>query len=265
MGEGSAAIGRTVRAGIAGWAPGVRACWAALAAGAVLGLLPRVLPPGLGFLGLPLELAATTVAYGALYRTAFGGPAGWKGLRWGVQEWRLLAVQVLVTVILTIVAAVLAVLVAAVVVGVAKVNEPGLNITSVEAWRRALDGPGAVPVGLAPLLSMIVMIWLFLRLSLAPAATIDQDRIQVISAFGRSRGAVLILAAAGVVLAAPAIILAVAIGRFQAVMGFSEDVLVVEPLIAAAIFFFYLIPVWTAALVEVYRVQPAPAPGTLRT
>ncbi len=264
MGEGSAAIGRTVRAGIAGWAPGVRACWAALAAGAVLGLLPRALPPGLAFLGLLLELAATTLAYGSLYRMAFGGPGGFKGLRWGVEEWRLLAVQALVTVILSVVMAVLAVLVGAVVVGVAKSKAPGLDITSLDAWRDALGGVGAFVAGLPPLLSMAIMLWLFLRLSLAPAATIDLGRIQVLSAFGRTRGAVLVLAVAGAVLAAPALILVVAIGYLRAIAGFTEGALIPE-LVSIALVFFYLIPVWTAALVDLYRVQPAPTPGTLRT
>lgn len=262
MAEGSAAIGRTVRAGMAGWAPGLRTCWAALVAGAVLGLLPRA--PGLTLFSLPLELAATTVAYGALYRHAFDGPAGFKGLRWGAVEWRLLAVQILVTVILTVVMAVLLVLVGAVVVGVAKSNAPGLDITSLDAWRAALGGPGALAASLPPLLSMAIMVWLFLRLSLAPAATVDLDRIQVLSAFGRTRGVVLVLTAAGAVLAAPAVILVVLIGYLRAIAGFAEGTLVPE-LVSVALVFFYLIPVWTAALVDVYRVQPAPTPGTLRT
>ncbi|MBO9558517.1 MAG: hypothetical protein J7515_08010 [Caulobacter sp.] len=264
MSEGSATIGGTVRAGMAGWAPGVRTSWAALAAGAVLGLLPRALPPGLALLGLLLELAAATLAYGALYRHAFAGPLGWKGLRWGVEEWRLLAVQALVTIILTVVSAVLLVLVLAVVVGVAKVNQPDLDIISAGAWRAALNGPGAVPAGLVPLLSMVTIAWLFLRLSLAPAATVDLGKIQVLSAFGRTRGVVLVLAASGAVLAAPAIILVVAIGYLRAVAGFAEGALIPE-LVSVACVFFYLIPVWTAALIDVYRRQPAPPPGTLRT
>ena len=264
MGERSAAIGRTVRAGLGGWAPGLRSCWAALVVGAVLGLLPRALPPGLAFLALPLEFAATTLAYGALYRAAIRGPSGWNGLRWGAVEWRLLAVQALITVILTVVAAVLAVLVGAVVVGVAKSNAPGLDITSVDAWRAALGGPGALAASLPPLLSMAIMLWLFLRLSLAPAATVDLGRIQVLSAFGRTRGAAPVLAVAGAVLAAPAVILVVLIGYLRAVAGFAEGTLVPE-LVSVALVFFYLIPVWTAALVDVYRLQPAPTPGTLRT
>ena len=86
----------------------------------------------------------------------------------------------------------------------------------------------------------------------------------MLSAFGRSRGAVLVLAAAGAVLAAPAIILVVLIGYLRAIAGFAEGTLVPE-LVSVALVFFYLIPVWTAALIDVYRVQPAPPPGTLRT
>ena len=264
MSEGSSAIGRTVRAGLAGWTPGLRSCGAALAVGAGLGLVPRALPPGLGALGLPLELIAATLAYGALYRAAFAKSAGWKGLRWGADEWRLLAVQALIFVILTVVASVLAVLVGAVVVGVAKSSNPNLDIASLDAWRAAVHGPGAIPAGAPPLLSAAIMLWLFLRLSLAPAATVDLGRVQVLSAFGRSRGAVLTLAASGFVLAAPALILVVVIGYVRAVAGFAEGSLI-PALVSVALLFFYLIPVWTAALVDVYRRQPAPTPGTLRT
>jgi ABC-type dipeptide/oligopeptide/nickel transport system permease component len=75
---------------------------------------------------------------------------------------------------------------------------------------------------------------------------------------------VLVLAAAGAVLAAPAVILVLAVGYLRAVAGFSEGALIPE-LVSVALVFFYLIPTWTAALVEVYRTQPAPPPGTLRT
>lgn len=263
MSEGSAAIGRTVRAGLVGWAPAVRSCWAALLAGVALSLLPRALPPSLAFLGLPVEFVATTLAYGGLYRAAFARPPGWNGLRWGGEEWRLLAVQALVTVILTVVAAVLTVVVGAVVVGLAKASAPGLDITSLEAWRAALDGPGALVASLPPLLSMAIMVWLFLRLSLAPAATVELGRVQVLSAFGRTRGAVLTLAVAGAALAAPACVLVVAVGYLRARAGFAEGALVPQ-LVSVVLLFFYLVPVWTAALVEVYRRPPVSLPGNAR-
>jgi hypothetical protein len=83
MSEGSAAIGRTVRAGLAGWTPGVRTCGAALVAGAALSLLPRALPRDLAFLEPLVVFASIVLASGALYRAGLAGPGGWHGLRWG--------------------------------------------------------------------------------------------------------------------------------------------------------------------------------------
>ena len=265
MSEGSAAIGRTVRAGLAGWAPGMRTCGAALVAGAVLSLLPRALPPQIAFLSLVLELVAATLAYGALYRAAFDGPRGWNGLRWGREEWRLLAVQLLLVVIFTVIAAVMVVVIGAVAVGVARTNAPGFDNGSLEAWRAALSGPAAAPASLPPLLSAILLTWLFLRLTLAPAATIDHGRIQVLSAFRLTRGVTLTLFVTGLVLVVPAIILAVALGYVRALVGLSQTAPLAQ-LVSVGLLFFYLIPVWTAALVDVYRhqVQPASTPGTAK-
>ncbi len=82
-----------------------------------------------------------------------------------MQEWRLLAVQALVTLILTVVVAVLAVLVAAVVVGVAKnARGPGHHPRWTPGAAR-WTVPAPWPPGLPPLLSMAIMLWLFLRLS----------------------------------------------------------------------------------------------------
>jgi hypothetical protein len=265
MSEGSAAIGRTVRAGLAGWTPGMRTCGAALAAGALLSLLPRALPPEIAFLGLVVELAAATLAYGALYRAAFDGPRGWNGLRWGREEWRLLAVQLLITVVMTVVMAVLFVVIGGVALGVARSTSPGFDATSAEAWRTALSGPGAILAGLVPLASLALLAWVGLRLALAPAATVDHGRIQVLSAFALTRGATLTLFMAGLVLIAPAIILAVGLGYARVLVGLTRSAPLAQ-LVSVGLLFFYLIPVWTAALVDVYRhqVQPVATPGTAK-
>ena len=255
----SAAIGRTVRAGLAGWSPGVRGCGAALAVGAVISLLPRFLPPGLSFLNLALEFAGATLAYGAVYRAAFERPRGWNGLRWGREEWRLLAVQLLIAAVMAVVAAVLFVVIGGVALGVARSTSPGFDATSAEAWRQALSGPGAILAGLVPLASMALLAWIGLRLALAPAATVDRGRIQVLSAFPLTRGVVLTLLAAGLVLVVPAIILAAALGYARAVAGVSRGAPLAQ-LLGVGLLFFYLIPVWTAALVDVYRRQTSVAP-----
>ena len=259
MSEGSPAIGRTVRAGLAGWGPGVRGCGAALVAGAGLSLLPRALPPSLAFLSPAFEFVAATLAYGALYRAAFDGPRGWNGLRWGREEWRLLAVQLLIAVVMTVVAAVMFVVVGAVALGVARSAAPNFDATSLQAWRAALSGPGGILASLAPLASLALLAWIGLRLALAPAATVAARRIQVLSAFGLTRGAVLTLLLAGLVLAAPAVIVTAALGYLRAVAGLAEPSWLPE-LASLALLFFYLIPVWTSALVDVYRRRAPPTP-----
>ncbi|MBO9709765.1 MAG: hypothetical protein J7521_16300 [Caulobacter sp.] len=266
MSDGTAGIGRTIRAGLSGWAPGVRDAWAALVVGSLASLTPSLLSPGLSFLSLPIELAATTLAYGALYRLAFGGPKGVKGLRWGVAEWRLLATELLVTAVLTVLAAVLSVVVGAVAMGVARSAPAEFDTLSLEAFRGAMSGWGGMTASLVAIAAMLLMVWMFVRLALAPAATVALGRIQVLSAFPRTRGAVLLLVAVGVVLSAPACILVMVIGYLSAVAGL-PDVAPVSRLIGVVLVFFYLIPVWTAALVHVYRhhVPPTPAPGSVRS
>ncbi len=262
MGEAGAGIGRTVRAGLAGWAPAMRSCWAALVAGAGLVLASRLLPHGLAVLAPLVAFAAIVLASGAVYRAIFAGPGGWHGLRWGREEWWLSAVFLLSSVILAVVAAVLLVIIGAVAVGVARSNAPGFDNGSLDAWRAALSGPAAIPASLPPLLSAILLAWLFLRLSLAPAATIEAGGVRVLSAFGATRGVVARLAGAGLVLTAPAAILLILSDRARGVAGFSRVWPVLE-LIDVLLLFFYVIPVWTTALVDVHRRPPATTLGTL--
>ncbi len=263
MGERSAAIGRTVRAGLGGWAPAMRTAWAALAVGALLSLTPSLLP-GLAVLTPLFDLAGLILASGGVYRAAFGGLSGWRGLRLGREEGRLAIVFLLIGVILCTVAAVLLVIIGAVAVGVARSNAPAFDNGSLAAWRAALSGPGALPASIAPLLSFVLLIWLSLRLVLAPAATIDIGKVQVLSAFGCTRGGVLGLAVSSLLLLAPAAVLAVAVRGLAGVSlphpAFAAD------LAGAALVYFYIIPVWTAALVDVYRhrAPSVPPPGTVR-
>ena len=263
MSEGSAAIGRTVRAGLAGWALGVRACAAALVVAFALCLPP--LGPGLAVLGPLKTVLAVTLASGALYRAIFAGPSGWNGLRWGREEWRLLAVLALSAVILAVVGAVLLVVVGAVSLGVVRTAQPDLDTMSIDAWRGALSGPGGMLATLVSLLSIGLMAWLFLRLSLGPAATTGAGKVQVLSAFERTRGAVPSLAIAGLVLAAPALILGAVLDSALSLAGGPRSPFALR-LVNLALLFFYFIPVWTAALVDVYRhhVPPVRLPGSAR-
>ena len=90
MTDGSVTIGAALRAGLSDVASAARDCWAALAVAAVVSVWADVLPPGLKIIG---SLLPVVIAQGALFRRAFGRQAGLKGLRWGRDEWRLLAVE----------------------------------------------------------------------------------------------------------------------------------------------------------------------------
>ncbi|ALL12681.1 hypothetical protein [Caulobacter henricii] len=260
MTDGSVAIGATVRAGVAGLGPSVRACWGALLVAVVLSVVSRQLPPGLGLVALLGEIAAVALACGALYRNAFGRASGLAGLRWGQDEWRLLGVQALVGVFLFVVATVLLLVVGAIALGVARANAPGFDATSSQAWQDALagSGPGTLVAGAAPLVGLGLLIWLGLRLSLAAAASVDQSGVRVLSAFPLTRGASLQVFVAGLVLAAPIAGLMAVLNLLGRWTGPGLD----GGLAAfCAIFgYVYLAPVWTSALVHVYRQRQPAAP-----
>jgi hypothetical protein len=253
MTDGSVAISATVRAGVSGWGPSIRACWGALLAAVLISAVSQSLPLGARGLAIPLELAAVILAWGALYRRAFDRAPGLAGLRWGLDEWRLLGAQALIAVVFTVVAAVLATVVGAIALGVARANAPDFDATSAEAWRAALapSGPGAIVAGAAPLLGLALLVWLGARLSLAAPATVEQGGIRVLSAFPLSRGVVLPILSGGLVLAAPvAGLTAVSslIGRWA-----GPELKLPLAVLGAVFAYGYLAPVWTGALVYVYR------------
>ena len=253
MTDGSVAIGATVRAGLSGLGPSVRACWGALLAAVLISVVSSALPPALGGLALLFEIAAIVLVCGALYRRAFGKPAGLAGLGWGLDEWRLLGVQVLVAVFLFVVATVLILVVGAIALGVARANAPGFDATSSQAWRDALSGSGlgAIVAGAAPLVGLAVLIWLTVRLSLAGAATVDQSAVRVLSAYPLTRGVTLQVLAACMLLAAPVVLLvafASLLGRWA---GPGLDGALAA--LGAVFGYAYLAPAWTGARVHVYR------------
>lgn len=258
MMNGSVAIGATVRAGVASLGPSVRACWAALLTAVVISVLAWALPPALAGVAPLAQIIAVAVACGALYRHAFGKSAGLAGLRWGSDEWRLLGVQALIAVLLLVVAAVLILVVGAIALGVARANAPGFDATSSQAWRDALAGSGlgTIVAGAAPLLGLAVLIWLGARLSLSAAASVEQSGVRVLSAFPLTRGVTVQVLAAGLVLTAPvAALLAVSslVGRWA---GPGLDGVLTA--LGAIFGYVYLAPVWTGALVHVYRRRHGP-------
>lgn len=253
MTDGSVAIGATVRAGLSGLTSTLRACWLAFSVAAAIGLVGRLLPAGLDFLAGPVELVALCVAGGAVYRRAFARVDGLAGLRWGVEEWRLLAAQLLKSVIFLVVLSVLALVVASVALGVARTSLPGFDATTPEGWRAALaaSGVGTFVVGLVPLVSLAILLWLTARLSLAGPATVEQGGVRVLSSFSLTKGIAPQLLAAGFILALPLILLGAALSLLGTWVGPALDL--PRAVLSAFTTYFYLAPAWGLALADVYR------------
>jgi hypothetical protein len=105
--------------------------------------------------------------------------------------------------------------------------------------------------GAAPLISLALLVWLAARLSLAAPASVDQAKVRVLSVFPLTKGVTLQVVAAGVVLAAPVVVLILLSGLVGRWAGPGVNGLLA--LLGAAFLYLYLAPVWTGALVHVYR------------
>jgi hypothetical protein len=245
----SVAIGETIRAGFAAVRPSLSRCWAALAAGLGLSIAGALLNRGLPT-SLLLALLGSTLVCGALYRQAFGRKPGWHGLRWGADEGRVLASHLLVLAIMSIVGVVLLLVVSSVTLGVARANDPKFDVTSLEALRGAVSGPGEIIVASVPLLCLVLLGWLAMRLALASAASVEQAQVRALSAFPLTRGLILPLAGSLLVLMTPLVLAAMVAGALSATAGFA--LVGVDILVSAAVYF-YFVPAWVGALVHVYR------------
>ncbi|HJV40336.1 hypothetical protein [Caulobacter sp.] len=245
MTDGSASVGGALRAGLAEWRPALDACWAALAVAAVLAMVAGWLPAGVGPLA---ALAAGVIAQGALFRRVFARSPGFKGLRWGSDEWRLLGAHLLALGLVVLIGSILLVVIGAVVLGVARASAPGLDIGSAQAWKDAVAhaGPAGFVVGLAPLAGLAILVWLSLRLSLTAPATVAQGGVRVLSAFPLTKGRVPVLLAVSLVLAAPAVLVGLVLGAASPRGPGAAAV-------AAAIAYFVLAPVWAGAIAHIYR------------
>lgn len=163
------------------------------------------------------DVIALTLAYGALMRLALDdlhaddpeyrpGPAG---LQWSGIETRVLgsvALLALLAALMTI-AAVFAVVLATIVVAAVTGAAPKGGAT--------LAGPSLIAFWGVLAAAMAVVVWAFVRLSLAMPATVDRKQVQVFSNWPMTRGRALPLFIALAVVTLPTIILSVAARMVQ--------------------------------------------------
>lgn len=243
MADHSASVRGLLMAGLSSLRPALATCWAALLTSAALTVAADVLPAAAGLFA---GLAAVVIAQGALFRHAFGLASGFKGLRWGRDEWRLLGAHLMVLGLFLLIGSILLVVVGAIALGVARVSAPQLDDGSAAAWREAFAnaGPAGWVAGLAPLAALAILIWLGLRLALTAPATVAQSGVRVLSAFPLTKGKVPPLFVAAGAFAAPVVV--------AAMLGVSPASRLGAATLAA-ITYFFLAPAWSGALAHLYR------------
>jgi hypothetical protein len=156
-------------------------------------------------------IAAAVIVEGGLYRTALGrGRPGPAGFQWGGVEWRLSAVWGLTMSFLGVLALLGFVVILAFAFAVASAGH-GFVVALPATWSRAVDGRARAVVAVVGALVLAGMIWALARVSLAPAATVAKNRIQVLASWPTTRGLVWSLIAGRLILGAAPIGCAVAI------------------------------------------------------
>jgi hypothetical protein len=196
-------VGEAVGFMATAWA---RAWGAMVLAGGLFGALwaGGMLTPGSPWRwgSLILVLGAVTIALGALYRLALRqetpGPAG---LQWRRAEWRLSAVLVLSLVFLSILGLLAFVVILSFAFAVASAGH-GFVTALPMTWGAAVDGRGRAVMTVVWALVLSGMGWAALRLSLAPATSVARERVQVLASWPITRGLVLPILAAQILLGA---------------------------------------------------------------
>lgn len=215
---------------------------------------------GLGLYGL-----GALMAQGSLYRLALDGaePAsrnGPLGFQWRGLETRLLAVTLLTLFLLAVVAFVAAFVLAALLIGFVG-GETAATATSPEALRASLTGVGDFLFNAAAVTMVLVMVAIGTRLALAAPATAAEGRVRFLSSAGLTRGLVLRILAATVVINLPVFVLQALAAVFGGLTHSPANGAVAQMIVSVIAVFFY-VPISVGMLSHIYRRLAAGAAGT---
>ncbi len=211
----------------------------------VLAGLAAAVEPILGWPPLWLSLSGlvqvvlSVIAYGALFRLALAsahpddktfaiGPAG---LQWSMVEWRLLGALALTVffAFLVLIFLVFAAFLAAIVVYAMEGAKP-----TTPAGFFASTG-GITLIGIL-VLGAIPLVWALVRLSLAMPATVDRGRVQVFATWDLTKGHVLAILIAAVIVGLPVLVLGMAasFAKQSGLDGVATGLRLVTALVAGA-------------------------------
>ena len=140
--------------------------------------------------GLGLSAIVVLLVEGGLYRLALGrGVTGLAGLGWVRADWRLGAVWGLAAVFLFVLALLAFVVLLSFAFAVASSGR-GFVVALPMTWGGAVDGRGRMVVEAVGALCLSGLVWAGTRVSLGSAATIDTDRVMMLSSWPDTRGRV---------------------------------------------------------------------------
>jgi len=160
------------------------------AAGAYAGNIPMMI------VGVAAQAVTLPVLYGAIFRLAFAdrhaGDAaftpGPSGLQWRAMEWRLLASSLLLGVFLAIILMLALVLAGGVAIGILMNKGIMTPPQTPEAFAAALGPTGQLAVTVIALAGVMALLFFFIRLRLAVAATADSGKIVVLKSWPLTKG-----------------------------------------------------------------------------
>ncbi|ATQ42481.1 hypothetical protein [Caulobacter mirabilis] len=191
---------------------------------------------------LLFSVAVGVIAQGALLRLALKldglGPAG---LQWRGLETRLLGLTLLTALLFAVVVLVLIIVILCVVLGLSMAGG-GRAIVDDADWIASLGAPGAIALVVISLGGAAFIMWLSLRLSLAPAATAVAGRIQLLNTFDLTKGRVWPILGAFIIVGLPIFAIAFvggalsAMGEGAAPGGAALAVAVVSGLLTAFVY-----------------------------
>lgn len=224
--------------------------------GLVVLLTAKALP--LVAIGFAVYVLAGLMAQGALYRISLADAGaespdhnGPFGLQWRALEGRLVIVGLLATVFLGIVVVVAVFMVSALLVGLVGVQET-TAATTPEMLLASLTPTGAFLFNAAALIAVAGLLALNARLSMAVPATAAENRVRFLSSLRLTRGALLRILAATIVINLPIIIMQSLAGLFGKAMH-GPDAVALTQLVVGIVSTFFYVPISVGMTSYIYR------------
>ena len=224
--------------------------------GLVVLLTAKTLP--LLVAGLAVYVLAGLAAQAALYRISLAGTGaeppernGPFGLQWRMMETRFVVVGLLAAALLAIVMIIAVFVISVLLVGL--VGIPAATAATTPAMLLAgLSPTGSFLFNLAALVAVAGLLVLNTRLSMAVPATAAENRIRFLSSLGLTKGSVLRILAATILINLPIIIMQSLASLFGEAMSGADAVALTQLIVGIVSTFFY-VPISVGMTSYIYR------------